>query len=138
VLYNLRLPNDHETFRAMPSKKIIALAALALAAGALAAQAAEPSKPTLENRMAQCQGCHGIPNWKTAFPEVYRVPKLGGQKASYIAAALKEYKSGDRDFATMRAIAADLTDADIDAISKYYGSDAVPGAAAPGAPAEAK
>ncbi|MGZ5038284.1 MAG: c-type cytochrome [Usitatibacter sp.] len=113
------------------------MAGLALAACALAAAAAEPSKPTLENRMAQCQGCHGIPNWRTAFPEVYRVPKLGGQKASYIAAALKEYKSGERDFATMRAIAADLSDSDIEQLAKYYGSDDVP-AAAPGATAEAK
>ncbi len=114
----------------MRSKKLLALAAFCLAACGLAAEAAD-NKVTLENRMAQCQGCHGIPNWKTAFPEVYRVPKLGGQKASYIVAALNAYKSGERDFATMRAIAADLTDADIEQISRYYGSDVVSTAAAP-------
>jgi cytochrome c553 len=111
---------------------------LALAAGlcaAFASQAADDNKVTIENRLAQCQGCHGIPNWKTAFPEVYRVPKLGGQKQGYIIAALKEYKSGERDFPTMRAIAADLTDADIEQLAKYYGADAVSTAAAP---AEAK
>lgn len=112
----------------MQSKKLLALAAFCLAACGLAAEAAD-NKVTLENRMAQCQGCHGIPNWKTAFPEVYRVPKLGGQKQAYISAALREYKTGERDFATMRAIAADLSDADIEQIAKYYGSDAVPATA---------
>ena len=24
-------------------------------------------------------GCHGIEGWRTAFPEVYRVPRIGGQ-----------------------------------------------------------
>src|SRR5260221_9728932 len=112
------------------TKKSIVVAA-ALAALAPATQAADDNKITIENRIAQCQGCHGIPDWKTAFPEVYRVPKLGGQKAAYIVAALKGYKSGDRDFATMRAIAADLSDADIEQLAKYYGSDAVSTAAAP-------
>jgi cytochrome c553 len=102
----------------------IALAA-ALAAGAFAAQAADDNKITIANRIAQCQGCHGIPDWKTAFPEVYRVPKLGGQKAAYIVAALKAYKSGERDFPTMRAIAAPLTEDDMAQLAKYYGADTV-------------
>lgn len=114
----------------MRPTRILALAAgLCIAACALASQAADNNKVTVENRIAQCQGCHGIPNWKTAFPEVYRVPKLGGQKQAYISAALREYKTGERDFATMRAIAADLSDADIEQIAKYYGSDAVPATA---------
>jgi len=102
----------------MPSLRILAAA---LGAFALAAQAAPP---TLENKIAQCQGCHGIPDWKTAFPEVYRVPKLGGQNQAYIVAALKQYRSGDRDFPTMRAIAADLTDQDMEQLAAYYGAPA--------------
>ena len=86
------------------------------------AQAADNNKTTIENRIAQCQGCHGIPDWKTAFPEVYRVPKLGGQKAGYIVTALKAYKSGERDFATMRAIAAPLTDEEMKQLADYYAS----------------
>jgi cytochrome c553 len=107
------------------------LLAAAVIACVPAAQAADDNKLTLENRIAQCQGCHGIPDWKTAFPEVYRVPKLGGQKTAYIVSALKAYKSGDRDFATMHAIAANLTDAEIDGVAKYYGGDAAAPAAAP-------
>ena len=113
--------------------------AIALAASAIAAQAADNNKVTIENRIAQCQGCHGIPDWKTAFPELYRVPKLGGQKPAYIVAALKAYKSGERDFPTMRAIAADLSEADMEVLAKYYGGGtattaaATPAASAPAA-----
>ena len=62
---------------------------------------------------------------KTAFPEVYRVPKLGGQKAEYLVAAMKAYKKGERDFATMRAMVADLSDKDMADIAAYYAAQAV-------------
>ena len=68
----------------------------------------------------QCQGCHGIPGWKTAFPEIYQVPKLGGQKAPYLVSALKAYKTGDRDHPTMRAVVADLSDQDMEDLAAYY------------------
>ncbi len=111
------------------------LVAVTLAALAPATQAADDNKITIENRIAQCQGCHGIPDWKTAFPEVYRVPKLGGQKHAYIVAALKEYKSGERDFPTMRAIAAPLSDDEMEQLAKYYAGDAPAATAAAAAPA---
>ena len=98
----------------------IAIAALVVAAAP--AFAAEDNKLTIENKIAQCQGCHGIPDWKTAFPEVYRVPKLGGQNANYIVNALKAYKSGERDFPTMRAIAGPLTDDEMQKLANYYAS----------------
>jgi cytochrome c553 len=97
----------------------------AAALGAVAVPAgAQDNKITVQNKIAQCQGCHGIRDWKTAFPEVYRVPKLAGQKTSYIVAALKAYKSGERDFPTMRAIATDLTDEQMQALASYYGEAA--------------
>ena len=71
-----------------------------------------------------CMGCHGIPNYSNAYP-TYRVPKLGGQKPEYIVAALKAYKRGERDFATMRAIVADLTDKDMEDIAAYYAAQAI-------------
>jgi cytochrome c553 len=67
-----------------------------------------------------CHGCHGIPNYKNAYP-VYSVPKLGGQHAAYMVAALKEYKSGDRAHATMHAQAISLSDGDLADISAYLG-----------------
>jgi cytochrome c553 len=97
---------------------LVAVVAAAAACGAHAAGDAVAGA----SKVFQCQGCHGIPDWKTAFPEVYRVPKLGGQKPEYIVAALKAYKKGDRDFATMRAVASELSDQDMADVAAYYGA----------------
>ncbi|MEO5693409.1 MAG: c-type cytochrome [Usitatibacter sp.] len=97
------------------------LAALAIATSALSVNAAGDAMSG-KNKIYQCQGCHGIADWKTAFPEVYRVPKLGGQKEAYIVAALKGYKSGERDFGTMRAMVAGMSDKDFEDIAAYYAS----------------
>lgn len=107
----------------LPTRFILAAAACA-ALGAHA-QAPAPAAPAGNaalgaKKVYQCQGCHGIADWKTAFPEVYRVPKLGGQKPGYIVAALKAYKSGERDFPTMRAMVDPLSDADMADIAAYY------------------
>jgi len=98
------------------TRLIIAAIAAALATSALAE--GDPAAGRQKN--FQCMGCHGIPGWKTAFPEVYSVPKLGGQHAEYIVAALKEYRSGDRDHATMRGIASGLSDKDMEDLAAYY------------------
>jgi cytochrome c553 len=68
-----------------------------------------------------CAGCHGIDGWRTAFPEVYHVPKIGGQHPAYIVKALQEYKSGERSHPSMRAIAASLSDQDMADLAAYYG-----------------
>ena len=102
-------------------KSLRILAVLAWSATAVFAHAAGDAVAG-KNKVFQCQGCHGIPDWKTAFPEIYRVPKLGGQKPEYIVASLKAYRKGERDFATMRAMVADLSDKDMEDIAAYYGS----------------
>ena len=66
---------------------------------------------------------------KTAFPQVYHVPKLGGQHPAYIAKALQAYRTGDRKHPSMRGIAASLTDQDIADLAAYYGTDTVKSAA---------
>ena len=55
-----------------------------------------------------CMGCHGIENYKNAYPK-YSVPKLGGQSAIFIAAALAEYKAGARWHPTMKGMASTLS-----------------------------
>ncbi len=104
-----------------PSRKAL-LVALALAAlPALAQQAAPAGAPAeAHKKIAMCEGCHGIPGYRTAYPEVYRVPKLGGQSATYIANALNAYKSGQRKHPSMRGIAASLSDKDIADLAAYY------------------
>ena len=82
-----------------------------------------------KQKTTMCQGCHGIPDYKTAFPSVYRVPKLGGQNPGYIVKALQEYKSGERGHPTMRAIAAGLNDQDMADLAAYYSAGAAKTAA---------
>jgi cytochrome c553 len=76
----------------------------------------------MEGQHAICIGCHGIPGYKTAFPEVYHVPRIAGQQPAYIVSALKAYKSGQRSHPSMRGIAASLTDDDMAALAAYYGA----------------
>jgi cytochrome c553 len=91
------------------------------AATAGAASAADPiTTVNARNKIEQCIGCHGIPDYKTGFPEVYRVPRIGGQNAKYIEAALQAYKKGDRVHPQMTPTAKLLSDQDIAEISAYY------------------
>jgi len=71
-------------------------------------------------KKSMCAGCHGIADWRTAYPEVYSVPRLGGQHAAYIVKALGEYKSGARKHPTMNAIASSLTEQDMADLAAYY------------------
>jgi cytochrome c553 len=99
---------------------IAALSGIAgLAASAHAADVVGNAKAG-QGKVAMCIGCHGIPDYRTAYPEVYRVPILGGQNATYLSNALHAYKKGDRHFDTMRAVAASLSDQDIADIAAYY------------------
>ena len=69
-----------------------------------------------------CHGCHGIPNYKNAFP-VYSVPKLGGQHVGYMIVALKEYQDGSRQHATMHAQAVTLKPQDLGDIVAYLSGE---------------
>jgi cytochrome c553 len=82
-----------------------------------------------------CYGCHGIPEYKNAYPN-YSVPKLRGQHAAYIVAAITAYKQSERPHATMHAQAASLSAEDIDDIAAYLQSPAPikPSAAVAGTP----
>ena len=68
-----------------------------------------------------CLGCHGIEGYRNAYPS-YRVPKLGGQKASYLIIALQAYRDGTREHPTMTAQASSLTDQDIADTAAYLAS----------------
>jgi cytochrome c553 len=109
------------------------LASMALSlSGSIGAHAAGNAADG-EKKFYTCYGCHGIPNYKNAYPD-YSVPKLRHQNAAYIIAALHEYQSGDRPHATMHAQAASLSDQDIEDIAAYLQGPepAKPSAAADG------
>lgn len=96
---------------------------------ALWVQAANAQQPALvgdpnaaHKKIQMCEGCHGIPGYRTAYPVVYSVPKLGGQQAVYLVRALQAYKSGERSHPSMRGIAAGLSDQDMADMAAYYGA----------------
>jgi cytochrome c553 len=78
-----------------------------------------------QKKFYTCVGCHGIENYKNAYPD-YDVPRLRHQNAAYIVSALKEYKSGERPHPTMHAQASSLSDQDMEDIAAYLqGGDPV-------------
>ena len=97
-----------------------AAAALVAASVDAAAQAPVGDPAAGAQKTQMCTGCHGIEGWRTAFPEVYQVPKIGGQHPAYIVKALQAYKSGERSHPSMRAIAASLSDKDMADLAAYY------------------
>jgi cytochrome c553 len=67
-----------------------------------------------------CVGCHGIDGYRTAFPKVYNVPKIGGQHAAYLVKALQAYKTGARSHPSMKAIAKNLSKQNMEDLAAYY------------------
>jgi cytochrome c553 len=108
------------------------LAGMALTWFSLGAHAAgDPAKG--EMKFYTCYGCHGIANYRNAYPD-YSVPELRHQNAEYLAAALHEYRDGARPHPTMHAQAASLSDQDIEDIAAYLQGETPvkPGTPAPG------
>lgn len=92
----------------------IALAAVFAVPAALAQGDAEAGRV----KASTCMGCHGIPKYNNAYP-TYRVPKLGGQPAAYLEAALKAYRTGERPHGTMHAQAAGMSDQDVADVAAF-------------------
>jgi cytochrome c553 len=118
-----------------PTLLALGLGILATAASTTAGADGNPVKG--KTLAYTCLGCHGVPNYKNAYPS-YSVPRLGGQHAKYIAAALKEYQSGDRSHPTMHAQATTLNDEDRADIAAYlHGAPLPPTTEVVGKPPEA-
>ncbi len=77
-----------------------------------------------KEKISMCSGCHGIPDYRTAYPDVYYVPMIAGQNPGYIVKALEAYKTGERNHPSMRAIAASLSPQDMADLAVYYGTAA--------------
>jgi cytochrome c553 len=93
----------------------------ALVAWALAATGHAQDADVDEGRVIafSCLGCHGIPFQTNVYP-TYFVPKIKGQSAGYIEAALLAYREGSRRHATMQAQANTLSDEDIKNVAAYF------------------
>ena len=88
--------------------------------GVAHAQAVKGNAKAGEGKIAMCIGCHGITGYQASFPEVYKVPMIGGQNEAYIVSALNAYKKGERKHPTMRGIADPLSDQDIADVAAFY------------------
>jgi cytochrome c553 len=99
-----------------------ALAVALLGAPGVQAQEIKGDALAGSHKNALCVGCHGIQGFHTAFPQTYRVPKLSGQGAGYMSAALHAYKAGERKHPSMRTLASSLSEQDIADLAAYYES----------------
>lgn len=102
------------------NKQVLASLLVLSMAAASGSALAEGNPAAGKNKSSMCAGCHGIEGYRSVYPDTYRVPKIGGQHAEYIVAALKAYKAGERRHATMRAIAGSLSDQDMQDLAAYY------------------
>lgn len=104
------------------NKLLTTMFALAVACVTLSAQAQQVTGKAQDGakKVQMCVGCHGIIGYQASFPEIHKVPMIAGQSATYIAAALTQYKGGDRKHPTMRAIADSLSEQDIADVAAYY------------------
>jgi len=65
-----------------------------------------------------CAGCHGA-NGISGSPNI---PNLAGQKAGYLAKALRDFKSGARQNGMMASVVPMIQESDINNIAAYYES----------------
>lgn len=91
-----------------------AAAALALVLSAFALPATAAPSPALLQR---CTACHGVTG-NTADAALY--PNLAGQSAPYIELQLTNFRSGERPHAQMRAVAEQLTAADMRELAAFF------------------
>ncbi|PSJ17809.1 c-type cytochrome [Nitrosomonas supralitoralis] len=95
------------------------IAALSAAALMLSSQAMAADIEAGKSKAAEvCASCHGA-DGNSPAPNF---PKIGGQYRSYLAKALKDYKTGVRQDPIMSAMAANLSAADIENLAFYYSS----------------
>ena len=107
----------------------IAATAVASAAahGQERAAAAQPDLAKAQQIVTQiCAACHGADGNSTASVN----PNLAGQGADYITLQLAHFKAGVRVNATMQAMSATLSDADMRALGAYYSQQKPKGLAA--------
>src|SRR5690349_25065155 len=100
-------------------KALVSSLAVAMAGLIITAPASAAGDPVRGKTLGYtCLGCHGIDTYKNVYP-TYSVPKLRGQHAEYLVAALKEYAASERGHATMHAHASTLSEQDMQDVAAY-------------------
>lgn len=91
---------------------------LTLAAFTSTAQA-EGDAEAGEAKAYTCLGCHGVKHYVNTYP-TYHVPRIAGQNAPYLVAALQAYRNKTRSHPTMQANAGLLSDQDMLDIAAWF------------------
>jgi cytochrome c553 len=90
--------------------------ALFIAAAATDAFAADKAAGEAKAKEAGCVACHGADGNSTDPSN----PRLAGQWPDYLAKALRDYKSGERNNAIMSGFAKALSQKDVENLAAYY------------------
>jgi cytochrome c553 len=92
---------------------LLCLALCACGPGVPASAASAPERPS---KLGMCASCHGVDGIAIAPGN----PHLAGQDEAYLRLSLTKYKTGERVHPPMQAVAGALSEADIDAMSRWY------------------
>lgn len=98
-------------------KPALPVACLFLCLASAAMADSGPSSSSLKARQV-CSACHG----KDGNSASDQFPRIAGQRAAYVASALRAYRAGLRKEPTMRAQAEHLSDQEIADLAAYYGA----------------
>lgn len=71
-----------------------------------------------KNQSQVCQGCHG----SEGFSAGPMFPNLAGQSRIYLEAQLKKFKAGERESPTMKSVAEELSEEEIQNLAAYFSS----------------
>lgn len=98
----------------LPMRTLLLVVFLTAALPALAVPSARPA------RLGLCAACHG----ETGIAQLPGAPNLAGQRLDYLRAALAQYRDGRRDVALMRTAIGPVSEADLDALARWYAAQA--------------
>jgi len=105
-----------------PTRCFVAAVLAAVLANFSAAPALAADAEAGADLATQCSACHGAAGISTGT----NFPNLAAQKAGYIETQLKAFRAGDRANELMNAIAASLSDSDIENLAAHFAG--LPGA----------
>jgi cytochrome c553 len=102
--------------RSMKSIFVIATLACGVSFNAFAAEGGGAPGKSAEEMSKPCAACHAADGNATNA----QYPRLAGQYHDYLARALQEYKTGERQNAIMQGFVKTLSEADIQELANYY------------------
>jgi len=95
-------------------KHVLWIASVLFAVGGVAQAAGDAAAG--RGKSGECTECHG------ARGEGTEGPKLAGKSEAELLQAMRDYKSGKRDDANMKALMSKLSDQDMANLAAYYAS----------------